>query len=276
MSRYLTTISFTFVLILVGAEAVAAQTASRVIRLIDQRCANCHRNPSADRRADVEAPRVADTSTDGPGDNSSSDYKGAMRVHAEGVADDVKRAMAEFISGRKLAPLAAGDARNMPNRCTSKVPMRDIAAGPVWNGWSLTPQIHDSIARPVCRPAMPPRRLLKWAFGFPGVSSGQPMWQADACRGVDTGCVYALDAASGCRLVLPGRNRRAGRSTLDPRPPTVRPAQGWRCTSRASGCGLLRRHPRQRVSVDANTGELLWKVNADPHPLAAITGSPTL
>jgi polyvinyl alcohol dehydrogenase (cytochrome) len=29
-------------------------------------------------------------------------------------------------------------------------------------------------------------------------------------------------------------------------------------------------------SVDANTGELLWKMNADPHPLAAITGSPTL
>ena len=109
-----------------------------------------------------------------------------MRVHAEGVADDVKRAMAEFISGRKLAPLAAGDARNMPNRCTSRVLMRDIAAGPVWNGWSpdaTNARFHRASGLSASEAF---RLTLKWAFGFPGVSSctASPLWQADACSSV--------------------------------------------------------------------------------------------
>ena len=69
---------------------------------------------------------------------------GAMRVHAEDVPDDVKRAMAEYLSGRKLSPLGAGDARNMPNQCrvqqdpayVAQARMGDPSAGPRWNGWS--------------------------------------------------------------------------------------------------------------------------------------------
>ena len=124
-----------------------------------------------------------------------------MRVHAEGIADEVKRAMAEFISGRKLAPLAAGDARNMPNRCTSRTPMRDIAAGPIWNGWSPDASNARFHRHPGCQRAMCRGLTLKWAFGFPGVSSvyGQPTVAGGRVFvSVDTGYVYALDAASGC------------------------------------------------------------------------------
>lgn len=84
-----------------------AQTASRVIRLIDQRCANCHRaTAAADRAPDVDgAPEMATLRQMAPETILQAITKGAMRVHAEDVADEVKRAMAEFISGRKLGPL---------------------------------------------------------------------------------------------------------------------------------------------------------------------------
>ena len=53
MSRLLTIASAVLALSLAGADVAAGQTASRVIRLIDQRCANCHRDPGADRAPDV-------------------------------------------------------------------------------------------------------------------------------------------------------------------------------------------------------------------------------
>jgi polyvinyl alcohol dehydrogenase (cytochrome) len=290
MSRYRTAISVALVLILVGAEAVAAQTASRVIRLIDQRCANCHRNPTADRPADVEgAPEWPTLRQMAPETILQSITQGAMRVHAEGVADDVKRAMAEFISGRKLAPLAAGDARNMPNRCTSMPPMRDIAAAPGWNGWSpdaTNARFHRASG---LSPSDVPRLTLKWAFGFPGVSSvyGQPTVAGGRVFvGVDTGYVYALDAASGCVhwsfLAETGVRNAISIGPASAEATADKPASAESSAGRAGGAPAGRLAAffgdiRGNVySVDANTGELLWKMNADPHPLAAITGSPTL
>ena len=110
MSRRVILIFATLLICPVWAQQLTAQTASRVIRLIDQRCANCHGNPAADRKSDVEgAPEWTTLRQMAPETILQAITKGAMRVHAEDVADEVKRAMAEFISGRKLAPLAAGD-----------------------------------------------------------------------------------------------------------------------------------------------------------------------
>ena len=202
-----------------------------------------------------------------------------MRVHAEGMADEVKRAMAEFISGRKLAPLAAGDARNMPNRCTSKTPMRDIAAGPVWNGWSpdaTNSRFHRASGLSA---SDVPRLTLKWAFGFPGVSSvyGQPTVAGGRVFvGVDTGYVYALDAASGC-VHWSFLAETGVRNAINIGPASVAASAGRAGGAPAGRLAAFFGDIRGNVySVDANTGELLWKVNADPHPLAAITGSPTL
>ena len=225
-----------------------------------------------------KAPPVADTSTDGPGDNSSSDYKRRHARSRRRVADDVKRAMAEFISGRKLAPLAAGDARNMPNRCTSRVLMRDIAAGPVWNGWSpdaTNARFHRASGLSA---SDVPRLTLKWAFGFPGVSSvcGQPTVAGGRVFvGVDTGCVYALDAASGCvhwsflaETGVPADQHWAAS------------AHGGRGRRRSrlhqQGVWLHFGDIRGNCLGRCQHGRAVWKVNADPHPLAAITGSPTL
>ena len=105
-----------------GAADATAQTASRVIRAIDERCAHCHVDSTAKvgEAAAVEgaegAPTQATLRQMAPETILQAITRGAMRVHAEGLTDEYKLAMAEFISGRKLAPLEAGDARNMPNR----------------------------------------------------------------------------------------------------------------------------------------------------------------
>jgi len=259
------------------AVPAAAQTPSRVIRLIDQRCANCHRLADAGRAPDVQgAPDLAALRKKPPQTILQAMTTGAMRAHVQDVPDETKRAMAEFISGRKLSPVEAGDARNMPNRCPASAeaaadkPAAAVfnpARGASWNGWSPEPDNARFARAPGFTAADVSRLTLKWAFGFPGAASvyGQPsVVGGRVFVGVDTGYVYALDAATGC--VHWSYLAEAG-------------------VRNAISIGMLpdKRHAaffgdiRGNVyAVDAMTGASIWKVNADPHPLAAITGAPTL
>jgi polyvinyl alcohol dehydrogenase (cytochrome) len=263
-------------MVLAGGAEASAQTASRVIRQIDQRCANCHRaTEQADRAPDVEgAPDQSTLRQMAPETILQAITTGAMRVHAEGIPDEVKRAMAEYISGRKLSPLGAGAASNMPNRCTATAPLGDIGARPLWNGWSPDATNARFQRAAGLTGAALPRLALKWAFGFPGVSSvyGQPTIAGGRVFvGVDTGYVYALDAATGCvhwTFLADTGVRNAvniGPAFAEAKPGT-RPRY-------AAYFGDIRANV---YAVDAETGALLWKVQADPHPLAVVTGSPTL
>jgi hypothetical protein len=120
MSRFFSTLGTVTACLLVG-HAAFGQTPSRVIRLIDQRCAACHGNPDANRPPDVEgSPSAATLRKMSAESIFQAITTGAMRVHAEDISDDVKRAMAEFLSGRKLGNIAAADASRMPNRCPVK------------------------------------------------------------------------------------------------------------------------------------------------------------
>ena len=277
MSR-LFMITATLALCLVWSDIASAQTASRVIRQIDQRCANCHRTPGADRSPDVEgAPDRATLRRMAPETILQAITTGAMRVHAEDVPDDVKRAMAEYLSGRKLSPLGAGDARNMPNQCrvqqdpayVAQARMGDPSAGPRWNGWSPDATNARFQRAPGISAADVPRLTLKWAFGFPGVSSvyGQPTVAGGRVFvGVDTGYVYALDAATGCvhwSFLADTGVRNAV---------SIGPVAGAPGRYAAYFGDIL----ANVYAVDAGTGELLWKVNVDSHPVAVVTGSPTL
>jgi polyvinyl alcohol dehydrogenase (cytochrome) len=260
-------------LVTVFPPAASAQTASRVIRLIDQRCANCHRTATAGRPPDVQdAPEMATLRRMAPETILQAITKGAMRVHAEDVTDEVKRAVAEYLSGRKLSPLSAGDARSMPNRCPARVPLADLRSSPAWNGWSPEATNARFQRAPGLSAADLPRLSLKWAFGFPGVSSvyGQPTVAGGRVFvGVDTGYVYALDAATGC-VHWSFLAETGVRNAI-----SIGPAGGT--TEGGARYATYFGDIRANVyAVNAETGELLWKVNADPHPLAVVTGSPTL
>jgi polyvinyl alcohol dehydrogenase (cytochrome) len=110
---------------------------------------------------------------------------------------------------------------------------------------------------------------IKWAFGFPGVSSvyGQPTVAGGRVFvGVDTGYVYALDAATGC-VHWSFLAETGVRNAINIAPATGAGAR------HAAYFGDIRANV---YAVDADTGALIWKVNAEAHPLAVITGSPTL
>ena len=271
---------------LCSSENAEAQTASRVIRLIDQRCANCHKDPSTAAGASAEgAPDWPTVRRMTPETILQALTKGAMRVHAEDVTDDVKRAMAEYISGRKLAPLDAGSARNMPNQCRIQPASAEASAaafnpsaGPSWNGWSPDATNRRFQAAPGLAAGDVPRLTLKWAFGFPGVSSvyGQPTVAGGRVFvGVDTGYVYALDAATGC-VHWSFLAETGVRNAVNVGPAFAMTASGRPTESSGRYAAYFGDIRANVYAVDAASGELLWKVNVDSHPLAVVTGSPTL
>lgn len=251
-------------------DTASAQTASRVIRAIDERCAICHSSANQSAAAGAEgAPSQATLQQMAPETILRAMTTGAMRVHAEGLSEDYKLAMAEFISGRKLGPLEAGDARNMPNRCTMPTPLGDPAAGPAWNGWGPDPTNARFQPDPGFSAADIPTLALKWAFGFTGVSSvyGQPTVVGNRLFvGVDTGYVYSLDTVTGCvhwSFLAESGVRNAV---------NIGPLTGF-ASRYVAYFGDLRANV---YAVDAGTGEMLWKTTVDSHPLAVVTGSPTL
>jgi len=247
-----------------------AQTASRVIRAIDEQCASCHGNGDGSELENVDGAPSHDTLRQMAAETILQSITiGSMRVHAEGISDEYKRSMAEFISGRKLSPIEGGAAQNMPNRCDAPTPFGNSAAAPAWNGWGPDTTNTRFQRDPGFSADDVPTLTLKWAFGFPGVSSvyGQPTVVGERVFvGVDTGYVYALDSTTGCvhwSFLAESGVRNA--VSIDQRAES--PARY------AAYFGDIRANV---YSVDAETGEMLWKTKVDPHPLAVVTGSPTL
>jgi len=131
-----------------------------------------------------------------------------------------------------------------------------------WNGWGRdnSNSRFQTAEAAQFSAAQVPQLKLKWAFGFPGVRSvlGQPSFVGGRVFiGVDTGMVYALDANNGCMYW--SYKADAG----------VRTAIAT--DSRAAYFGDLKANV---YAVNPATGELIWKVHADDHPSARITGAP--
>jgi polyvinyl alcohol dehydrogenase (cytochrome) len=132
-----------------------------------------------------------------------------------------------------------------------------------WNGWSDAGNTRFQPTRKAgITSQTAPRLKLKWAFGFPGVTTafGTPtVVGGKVFVGAADGTVYSLDANTGC--IFWTYTAAAG--------VRVSPAIG----NDAAYFGDLRGNV---YALNTTTGELLWKVRADEHPLAVITGSPKL
>ena len=84
----------------------------------------------------------------------------------------------------------------------------------------------------------------------------------------DAGYLYSLDAATGCvLLVVP---RASGRPELQH---GRTDSKAMATTKYAVYFGDMKANV---YALDASTGELLWTVSADDHPLARVTGAPSL
>jgi polyvinyl alcohol dehydrogenase (cytochrome) len=232
------------------------------------KCMGCHGNPTM-------AGRVPDPATlrqFSPEKIYEALTTGAMKTQGASLADDQKRMLAVFMSGRTFGSAEQGDAKNMPNRCEANPPMSDPSASPGWNGWSadVTNSRYQTAKGAGLTADQVPNLKLKWAFGYPtGVSAfGQPaVASGRVFVGTDIGYVYSLDAKSGCvywSYEAKG-NVRGG--------PSVGPVKGHGATKYAVFFGDAHANV---YAVDAQTGQELWTRKVDDHFVARITASPKL
>jgi polyvinyl alcohol dehydrogenase (cytochrome) len=263
-------------LLSLGVAAANAQTASGTIRSFEEHCATCHRNPGVARAPGAEqAPDMDALRKLSPETVYTAVTVNPTPAHAQAVADAndiVKRGYAEFVGGRKIGSIPAGDPKAMPNQCSANSKFTNPSGSPSWNGWSAdaTNARFQAAKAAGINAAEVPNLKLKWAFGLPNAASmySQPaIAGGHVFFGADTGYVYSLDAKTGC--VAWGFQAAAGvRNAV-----SIGPVKGHPGSAHAAYFGDLRGNV---YALDAATGKALWIVSADPHPLAAVTGSPIL
>jgi polyvinyl alcohol dehydrogenase (cytochrome) len=253
---------------------VFAQGLLQTMQVFETRCAQCHgsatvapekvdeavRAPSRAMIAQLTPERVLDALT-----------TGSMQANAKGLPDNLKKSLAEFLTGRPIGSAASGAASAMKNQCTAK-PIGNLLAGPAWNGWGndLMNSRMQTAANAGLNPTQVPQLKLKWAFGFPNGSSAYAQPAVAGGRvfvGSDNGFVYSLDAATGC--VYWSFEAKAGVRTAITLAP-IKTAAGNRF---AAYFGDLKANV---FAVDAETGAQIWSARVDQHPFARVTGAPTL
>ena len=249
-----------------AALAQAPQPAPTPRAVIDQTCMSCHGSAGVERAPDVITLRQMT-----PEKIYEALTTGSMRVHVESLPDATRRGIAEWLADRKLGSGDVGDASAMRNRCSGRSSAFSMDRVETWNGWGV--DLENTRFQPDRAAGLAPndvRRLkLKWAFAFPGASVmyGQPAIAGGRLfAGADSGYVYALDAATGC--VHWSFQAQAGvRTAVIIAPLSSQPSQY------AAYFGDLRGNV---YTLDAGSGELIWKTRVDEHGIARVTGSPAL
>ncbi|MGD1209806.1 MAG: PQQ-binding-like beta-propeller repeat protein [Candidatus Acidiferrales bacterium] len=153
----------------------------------------------------------------------------------------------------------------LANRCS---PDLKPSAGnaPAWAGWGANAaNWRYQIARQAgIAAADVPHLKLKWAFGIPNVRTvrSQPAIYAGRVYvgGMD-GTVYSLDASSGCTFwATTGKPVRSGL--------VIGKAGSAEAVFYGDASGGV-------DALDAVSGKFLWRTQADDHPAATITGTPS-
>jgi len=194
---------------------------------------------------------------------------GAMRIQAQGLDDEEKSAVVEFLAGAR----APADAGLLPPRCRGPAAKFDFGRPPPFSGWGFDPantRYVDSRASGLSA-ANISRLRLKWSFGVKGAirMASQPALGGGAIYiGGQDGSVYALEQGSGClrwQFHAPAEVRTGI---------VVSPWNGGDVSAR----------PRvyfgdligNIYAVDAISGDLLWRDHVDAHPASTLTAAPVL
>jgi len=227
--------------------------------LFQQHCAACHES-GANRAPQTAALKQMSA------DNVLFALKtGSMAQMGAGLTQAELRAVSEFVSGKKLAESP------FPKEafCSDKGALSDRAFNePRWNGWGVDVTNHrfQPAAMAQLSAAELPRLKLKWAFAFPGDARAfaQPTVVGGRLFVGSSGRrVYSLNASSGC-IYWTTETDFPVRSAIS----IARRGRQW--------TAYFGDQHANAYAVDADTGKILWKVRVEEHPLAMITGAPTL
>lgn len=251
-----------------AAGAARAQTTQGAV-VFEERCSACHGNPTAVAKTPDILSLWKMTA-----DAIYTNIKAGKGPHAflVGVNDSDLREVAFYLGRRRVDVEKITGASLMPNQCPANVPLGDLSARPLWNGWGNgASNARFQSAKEAELPAdRVPQLKLKWAFGFPGADEvyGQPTVAGGRVfLGVDTGAVYSIDAATGC-VYWSFQSDGGVRTAI-----SIGPVKGKGPVKYGAYFGDVRANA---YMLDAETGKLVWKVQVDEHPVAKITGAPML
>ena len=245
---------------LFAAPAIAQTPAPNGEALFRTDCATCHtgeagtRAPAPDVLRQRPATAIIEALSNGP-----------MRVQGARLSGLERRAIAEYLSGAVVAGDPTGSATG---RC--KVNPRFVPSSKSgWAGWggSVRNTRNQTRADAGLTAAQVPKLELKWAFGFPDASLAWAPPSVSGGRlfiGSQNGTVYSLDAKTGCIHWVFSADGGV-RTAVDIGPSGKGRAAVYFADTAANAYAL-----------DASSGKLLWKTRVEDHPLARITGSPTL
>jgi polyvinyl alcohol dehydrogenase (cytochrome) len=216
-------------------------------------CSNCHKEgsptqaplPTVLRSMPAQAILTALTS-------------GKMQTQGANLSVAERTAVASYlgVAGVESIPQSA--------HCSSNVPLAKSA--PSWNGWGIDPtnSRFQSAKAAGLTAADVPKLKLKWAFGYPGVTTsfGTPtVFGGRIFVGAADGTVFSLNAQSGCIYW------------------TYKATEGVRTGPIISSDGKIAYLSDLHAwvhAVNAETGAVIWKTHVDEGAEATITGTPKL
>lgn len=243
-------------------EAPDPKRVARGAEVYVERCGSCH-----DAGVNRAPPKVM-LAMLAPRSIEASLSHGVMRAMAEGLSDEDKRSVAEYIAQKRLQAAPPG-----PRLCAAGASPFDLNEPPPLAGWGLSAGSVHAIPAEVAglTPEAAPSLKLKWALAFPNAlrARSQPSIGGGAIFvGSHDGTVFALDRASGCaRWTFQASAEVRTGVTLTP----------WTAGDRSARPLVTFGDLLGNVyALDAKTGAQVWKLKADPHPNATITGTPVL
>jgi polyvinyl alcohol dehydrogenase (cytochrome) len=233
---------------------------ARGATLFAEKCSACHDHPTG------RIPPVFVLNYKSPEEIVNALTRGPMQPMAAGLSADDIRQLAIHLSHREPGSTPEPDAK--ANLCRKP-------GGPVqftktsWNGLGADAQNTRYQLNPGISLAGVPRLAVKWAFAYPGGTAyGQPVVVGDRLFVTSSvGRIYSLDAKSGCTWWTAeiGIGVRTAVS-VGPLPASAGPKAAVYFGDEKGAVHAL----------DAETGKQLWTTQVDDHPVARITGSPTL
>ena len=196
--------------------------------------------------------------------------EGLMRTQAAALADEDKKLIAEFLTRRELGSIVAGYAAPVCTGASKKFDWSRAISAPNWGlTWGNTREVSETTAD--LGPKDIPRLELKWAFEFQNTQRARshPLIAGGAVFvGSQSGHVYALDAQTGCvRWTFEAAAEvRTGIVFAEV---ATGSSQSQRIVVFGDVLGRV-------YAVGAESGKALWRLRADEHPAATITGTPTV
>jgi polyvinyl alcohol dehydrogenase (cytochrome) len=184
--------------------------------------------------------------------------------------------------------LLGGAAYAAPADIACPSPAGPVAIGnALWNGWGRGLDNTRYQPEPAIRASDVAKLALKWAYGYPsGPDFGQPTVVDERLFVTSsTGRVYSLDSKTGCTYWTYDAPAGSGtaitigelaRTRVAALPRRLKRTLAHLDVIKAPSAAFFGDDSGAVYALDAQKGTLLWKTQADAHPMARIVGAPTL